>query len=74
MVRSSTSSKHRGGAPRKAPGGLDRVLFVRASEDLLAKLERAREARSKTAGVVISIADITRALLEDALTREEKRK
>ena len=54
----------RGGAPRKAPGGLDRVLFVRVDKALLDKLDNARRQRLReTPGVGCSLADLVRSIL-----------
>lgn len=68
----SQVKKRRGGAPQKVPGGLDRALFVRANEDLLAKLEELRESRSRAAGVTLSKADVARQLIAEAIAREEE--
>lgn len=62
----------KGGAPRKAPDGLNRVLFVRTNQELLDKLEELRQRRSDTIpGVVLSTADVTRAILWEAIERAE---
>lgn len=61
----------KGGAPQKVPGGLTRVLYVRANKSLMVKLERVRGARSRTYRVNVSIADVVRALLEEAIVRED---
>jgi hypothetical protein len=66
-----SQAKRTGGAPQKAPGGLDRVLFVRADEDLLKKLEKLQERRSKAAGVTLSQADVVRALVKEAVEKEK---
>jgi len=50
----------------KAPGGLDKVLYVRADAELLDRLDRLQQQRSKQAGVVLSRADVARALLREA--------
>lgn len=73
--RKATSRK--GGAPRKAIGGLDRVLYIRADQDLLDRLETLRQRRNEGCrGVVLSTADVARSILWDAVTGdddEEKR-
>ena len=59
MGSRATAAKHRGGAPTKAPGGLDRVLFVRASEDLLRLLDGLVEKeRAQRPGRTVSRADV----------------
>lgn len=66
-----TAARRKGGAPRKAPDGLNRVLFVRANQDLLDKLEELRQRRSgQTPGVVLSTADVARAILWEAIEAE----
>jgi len=67
------ASARKGGAPRKASEGLDKVLFVRANQELLDKLEELRRDRSEKApGIVFSKADVARAILWEAIEREEK--
>ena len=65
--------KQKRGAPPKVEGGLTRVLYVRAGEDLTdaldAFLEKERTARR---GVAISRADIIRGLLYEALWRTHR--
>jgi len=62
----------KGGAPRKAPDGLNRVLYVRTNQELLDKLEELRRRRSdESAGIVLSTADVARAILWDAIARAE---
>lgn len=64
----------KGGAPRKAPDGLNRVLFVRTSQELLDKLEQYRRERNDTMpGVTLSTADIARAILWDAVRDPDKK-
>ncbi len=71
--RQATARK--GGAPRKAPDGLDRVLYVRTDQKLLDKLEELRRIQSeKTQGGVLSKADIVRALLWEGVERAEGEK
>jgi hypothetical protein len=57
--------------PRKEPEGLDKVLFVRANQELLDKLNLLVERRQReNPGVALSRADVARAILWDALRRE----
>jgi hypothetical protein len=57
--------------PRKGPDGLDKVLFVRANQDLLDKLNLLLERRQReNPGVALSRADVARAILWDAVKRE----
>ena len=59
--------KRKVGAPRKAPGGLDKVLYVRATSDLLDRLDRiAEQERHAHPGRSVSRADIARELLHRA--------
>jgi hypothetical protein len=56
---------------RKGPDGLDKVLFVRANQDLLNKLNLLLERRLKeNPGIVLSRADVARSILWDAVKRE----
>ncbi len=64
----------RGGAPRKAPDGLDKVLFIRADEELVAKLEALRKKYSDQKDVTLSRSDVVRLVLKDAFDREEEGK
>lgn len=67
------AARRKGGAPRKAPDGLNRVLFVRANQDLLDKLEVLRQRRSERAqGIVLSTADVARAILWEAIESESE--
>jgi hypothetical protein len=53
--------------------GLDKVLFVRADQELLNRLDGLRRRRSERApGVVISRADVVRSLLWEGLVRAER--
>jgi hypothetical protein len=71
--RQATARK--GGASRKAPEGLAKVLFVRANQDLLDRLDELRQQRSaKNPGIVLSRADIARAILWEAIERGGKEK
>ncbi len=66
-----TVGRRKGGAPRKVPDGLNRVLFVRTNQELLDKLEVLRRRRSeRTQGVVLSTADVARAMLWEAIESE----
>jgi hypothetical protein len=57
--------------PRKSPDGLDKVLFVRANQDLLDKLNQLVELRQReNPGLALSRADVARAILWDAVKRE----
>jgi len=59
------------GTPRKGSDGLDRVLFVRANQDLLDKLNMLLERRQReNPGVALSRADVARSILWDAVKRE----
>lgn len=70
MAAQSKRTKRRA-RPRKAPDGLDKVLFVRANQELLDKLNLLRDKRSKERpGIVLSRADIARAILWEAVNRE----
>lgn len=64
--------ERKGGAPRKAPDGLTRVLYVRTNQELLDRLEDLRQRRSEEIpGVVLSTADVARAILWEAVERAE---
>ena len=61
------------GAPTKAPGGLPKVLFVRAQQDLLEALDRlVDEEREKHPGRGITRSDIARELLYRAVAKGPK--
>lgn len=62
----------KGGARPKAKGGLDKVLFVRANQDLLDRLEAMRVRRSGETKITLSTADVARAILLEAIERDEK--
>lgn len=58
----------RGGAPRKSPTGLDKVLYVRADQRLLDRLDAEWRRRCKAnPGVAISRADVARSILWEGL-------
>ena len=62
----------RGGAPRKAEGGLDRVLYIRADDRLLDALDQAAvRQRQEHPGRTVSRADVARELLHLALAKKE---
>lgn len=72
MTRKQSTAR-KGGAPRKATEGLDKVLFVRANQELLDKLEELRRERSEEQrGIVLSKADVARAILWEAIERGDK--
>lgn len=59
------------GTPRKGPDGLDKVLFVRANQDLLDRLNMLLERRQReNPGLALSRADVARSILWDAVKRE----
>jgi hypothetical protein len=61
----------KGARPRKSPDGLDKVLFVRANQDLLDKLNLLLERRQReNPGVALSRADVARSILWEAVRRE----
>jgi hypothetical protein len=62
----------KGGARPKAEGGLDKVLFVRANQDLLDRLEAMRARQSDATKITLSTADVARAILLAAIERDEK--
>jgi len=53
-------------APRKSPGGLTKVLFVRVDSELREKIERLRRSKSEALGVTLSQADVVRMLIREA--------
>ena len=56
------------GAPSKVNGGLTRVLYVRATDDLIDALDKVVEKeRVARRGLAVSRADIARSLLYEAL-------
>ena len=65
--------RRRVGARTKAPGGLSRVLFVRADSELVRRLESLRAKRiAGMRGVGLSTSDLVRALLWEAIERGER--
>ena len=54
-----------GGAPKKAPGGLTEVLFVRVEKTLIEDLDALRREWSEEHGVTCSRADVVRAILRE---------
>lgn len=74
-MQRSKGTARKGGAPRKAPRGLDKVLYVRADQDLIDRLEALRERRNQQSkGVVLSTADLARSILWNAVQSEDKEK
>ncbi len=62
----------KGGTRRKAPLGLDKVLFVRADQELLDKLDELASRRSaRTPGLTLSRSDVARMLLWEGIARAE---
>ena len=71
MSSQSSASTRKVGAPTKAPGGLDKVLFVRANEDLLDALDVLVEReRIERPGRAVSRADVARELLYLAVKKK----
>ena len=65
--------ERRGGAPRKAEHGLNKVLFVRADERLLEALDAVvQQQRMLHEGRTVSRADVARELLHRALKDAKK--
>lgn len=62
------------GAPRKALGGLDKVLYVRVDKKLLERLDRVVAAiNEETAYTNLSRSDIARRFIFEGLRIEEKK-
>lgn len=59
----------RGGAQRKAAGGLTKMVVTRADESLIRLLGKLRAARSKASGATLSAADVVRALIKEEAER-----
>jgi hypothetical protein len=53
--------------PKKAPGGMPRVLYVRCDDTLLSLVERGRVQIERDAGIAVGQADAVRFLLAEAL-------
>ena len=61
--------RHKGGAPRKSPDGLDQVLYVRADQALIDALEeRLTKRRKANRGQTLSRADLVREILWSELS------
>lgn len=58
-----------GRPPRKAPGGLDRVLYVRATPELLAGLDRLAAEWARKTGLAVSRSDVARKILSDVVMK-----
>lgn len=69
---SRAPARKKGGAPQKAPGGLDRALYVRANKELLLQLDRLAERKSKELGVTLSKADVVRSLIVEATKKAKE--
>jgi hypothetical protein len=68
------TQNRRKGAPEKAPGGLNKVLYVRADERLLNLLDRlVDQERRQHPGRSVSRADVTRELLYTAARATDSR-
>jgi hypothetical protein len=64
----ATNRTRRKGAPPKAVGGLSKVLYIRASEDLLDALDAIVEKERKVRpGLSLSRADVARDMLYQAV-------
>ncbi len=69
------SKRRSGGAPRKAPDGLSKVLYVRVPPDLLDALDAVVEReRARHPGRGLSRADIARELLYEGAQKRSERK
>lgn len=67
----ATGAKKRG-APRKTPDGLGSALYVRATPDMLAALDRWAEELGAERGGAVSRADVVREALQRALALRAK--
>lgn len=75
MAAARNTKTGKGGARKKAAEGLDKVLFVRTDQALLDALEELRAQRSQESrGVVVSKADVARALLWEGIERKYQEK
>ena len=73
MMGRRQSVQRKGGARRKAAGGLTKALFIRVDDDLLKRLDKLREQQSKRKpGIVLSRADVARSILWDAVQRGDE--
>lgn len=68
VTKKRVAAKRGGGAPQKTPGGLKKILYVRAPADLVAALDRRVEADRKSTGFSVSRSDVARTLLTRALS------
>lgn len=57
------TAKRRGGAPQKAPGGLGKVIYVRAWGELVDALDKRTRADRKKTGFSLSRSDVARNIL-----------
>ncbi len=62
--------KHKGGAPTKVPGGLDRAIYIRADAKTTAKLKAITRALNRSSGRRLSMADAVRWLIETTALAE----
>lgn len=74
MARQGSTARKGGARTKMTTGALDKVLFVRANQDLLDRLEKLRLRKSEAAKVTLSTADVARAILLDALDDEDLEK
>lgn len=58
------------GRPPKAEGGLDHVLYIRATSELAAALAEIAAQRTKDEERTVTAADVAREMLERAVKRE----
>jgi hypothetical protein len=62
----------RGGAPRKHPDGLQKVLYVRVSSELSERLNAyVDQWRRETPGISVSVADVVRNILWREMESDE---
>lgn len=72
MPKSSRQASRRG-APKKAPDGLNKALYMRVEGQLIEALEKLREREShRRPGVVVSRADVARSILWAAVQKAEE--
>jgi hypothetical protein len=73
MTDKAVTTPRKGGARRKSTHGLSKVLYVRADEELIERLEALRARRSReNRGVVLTTSDLARSILWEALERSEE--